>query len=338
MVFRTVRNFFPILFIPIVLNVSEIHAAPLLRGMNVGPEITAEDISELCDWGANAVRYQLVSASVDNAPLSDYESFLFAALDELDSKLSLFNACGIKVYIDMHTPPGGIDMSAAGNPHAIFVTQSYQEAFLSYWQAIAERYAGNSQIYGYIPVSEPRVPQSLSSGLLNWKTLAQEVAEVIRDADPAHVINIMAPYGDQARFSQIKKIRKVKRVVYGFDFYYPAEYTKQGVEGIPAPQALPSNLRRKILNRLKAADKFKRRYRVVLEVLEFAVVRYAPDANVYLDTLIAILEEKRFGGFYHAFRESTGVFDVELGSDQSNVERLPLSDGEAVLRSYFSKN
>lgn len=324
-------------FVAIFFTSVQSEAKPLYRGTNVGSNVTLADIQELCDWGSNVVRYQLLSTDLDGASVEAFNAFLQERLDNLDTKLDAFANCGIKVYLDLHTPPGGIAVSTTGRPHNLFLSADYQTAFISAWQTIATRYNGDTRIHGYIPASEPRISASKIAGVKTWAVLAQDVTTAIRAIDAKHVIQIMAPYGDAAKFSKVKKIRKAKFVVYGFDFYYPSDYTKQGLEGKPTPVALPSNLAKKLKSNLSRALKFKSKNKVKLEVSEYSVVRYAPGALTYLSVLQNLFEKNNISSFYHAHREAE-QFDVELGSDPSNQTRLELSEGEQLLRKYFAKN
>ena len=324
-------------FVAIFFTSVQSEAKPQYRGMNVGSNVTLADIQELCDWGSNVVRYQLLSTELDGASVEAFNAFLEERLGDLDTKLPKFNECGMKVYLALYTPPGGIDYSAAGKPHAVFLRADYQAAFISAWQNIAARYKDDTRIHGYIVISEPRTSPTKISGVDLWAVLAQKVSKAIRAIDAKHVIQIMAPYGNPATFNKVKKIRGVKSVVYGFDAYFPSDYTKQGLEGKPAPVALPSNLAKKLKSNLSKALKFKNKNKIKLEVGEYSVVRYAPGALTYLTVLQNLFEKNNISSWYHAFREAP-AFDVELGSDPSNETRLELSEGEQHYRGYFAKN
>ncbi len=94
------------------------HDLPRLRGAMIGPRVTAEDLRVLGrQWNANHVRWQLIwggfpNGPADKADVAAYEAWLESALVHLDELLPVCREAGLKVLIDLHTPPGGRDPSS----------------------------------------------------------------------------------------------------------------------------------------------------------------------------------------------------------------------------------
>jgi hypothetical protein len=86
------------------------HNLPRLRGVMVG-NVSEEDLRVLgSEWKANVVRskirrnYGEVGSDRD---LAEYDNWLNDQLEELDNKLEICRRYGLKLVVDMATPPGG---------------------------------------------------------------------------------------------------------------------------------------------------------------------------------------------------------------------------------------
>ena len=83
-----------------------------LRGVMVSERIGEEDIAVLNDWNVNLVRWQLrwqdfPKSPADTADAAAYDRWLGEALAHFDTRLPLLRKYGIRVVLDLHTPPGG---------------------------------------------------------------------------------------------------------------------------------------------------------------------------------------------------------------------------------------
>jgi hypothetical protein len=147
-------------------------SGPRLRGAMISPRVTADDLRVLAEkWGANHVRWQLMwngfpQSPADSADEAAYDVWLEGALKHLDDLLPVCKELGIAVLIDLHTPPGGRN---AANECRIFHEKKWQDKFLQVWDKIAQRYKGNTTVWGYDLVNEPVegiVPDDLMIGAL----------------------------------------------------------------------------------------------------------------------------------------------------------------------------
>ena len=85
------------------------HDGTALRGAMVHPRVTREDLRVLAkDWGGNLIRYQLLHMPKrdDEGNLDAYEAWLAGELDYLDGVLAWSEELGLRVVIDLHSPPG----------------------------------------------------------------------------------------------------------------------------------------------------------------------------------------------------------------------------------------
>ena len=299
-----------------------------------------EDLQKLAEWKVNLVRLQIAWFDyADSATKAEYDAWLDETLLELDTVLATCVSLGIKIALDLHTPPGGFVKGSGAPLHRVFKESWAQQALVETWQKIATRYLGNSAIYGYDLLNEP-AQASVASGLLDWNQLAQELVNKIREIDPVTNIIIEPVYGD--RTTRLKKINGTN-LIYSVHMYYPLNFISQGVNGRKLGLLYPTEK----LNRAKLAKWFKRvsllQKKLAAQKLligEFTAVRWAPknSSYKYLRDVIKIIEKNGWDWSYHAFREEN-TWSVEHGSNKDDDSLSPTpTNRELLLRSYFVKN
>ena len=122
------------------------HDMPRLRGV-MSPNVFRDDDLRVLgtEWKANVIRWQITRnwgrAGTDR-DLAEYDRWLGGRLDELDRALEACRRYGIKVVVDMHSPPGG---RYPNNDLAIFHEPLYQDHWVAGWESIARRYKGKDR-------------------------------------------------------------------------------------------------------------------------------------------------------------------------------------------------
>jgi hypothetical protein len=322
------------------------HELARLRGAMISPSVTADDLRLLGkEWKANHVRWQLLWGGFPRSPADKgdqaaYDAWLESALRHLDELLPVCEECGIRVLIDLHTPPGGRNDA---NECRMFHEKRFQEAFLKVWEKIARRYRGNKTVWGYDLVNEP-VEGVVGEGLHDWQALATETAKLVRRIDADHAIVVEpAPWGGPEGLATFEPI-PVSGVVYSVHMYLPHRYTHQGVYDAPTGVRYPGKIqgiewnREQIRKALKPVTDFQRDYNVHIYLGEFSAIRWAPGACDYLRDAIEVFEENGWDWAYHAFREWDG-WSVEHGPDRNDRSRAQTpTDRQQLLRSWFEKN
>ncbi|MCS7306845.1 MAG: glycoside hydrolase family 5 protein [Thermoguttaceae bacterium] len=319
-----------------------------LRGAMISPQVTEEDLRVLGgQWKANHVRWQLLwggfpHGPADRANVAEYEAWLESALKHLDHLLPVCRELGIKVCIDMHTPPGGRDPDGV---YRMFRQKEFQDAFMGLWEKMARRYRDQPAVWGYDLVNEPT--EALTpEGLLDWQQLAERTARRIRQIDPVHAIIIEpTPWGSPEGLDWLEPV-DVPGVVYSVHMYIPFQFTHQGIHGNPAGVAYPGFVagrhwdKQALREALQPVIQFQKDYQVPIYIGEFSAIRWAPGKSAYnyLRDVIEIFEEYGWHWAYHAFREWDG-WSVEHGPDRN--DRKPIlrpTDRQLLLRSWFEKN
>ena len=279
--------------------------------------VTEDDIETLHRWGATLVRYQISrnwSAVDDNQDLAEYAAWIDSCLDNIEDVLGWCAARGMKVCVDLHSPPGG--KRAGDRAMNMFFEETFADAFVETWRRIARRFNGHPALYGYDLVNEPiqRVPAPFSY----WE-LQRRAAEAIREIDPATPIVVESNLGCVAESYRYLSPLAMDNVIYQVHFYKPYEYTHQGVWGNPfemdgRPLVWPDPARgwtqehlRRVLAPVRA---FQQKHHARIYVGEFSAVSWAPGAENYLRDCIALFAEYGWDWTYHAFRE-WGAWSVE---------------------------
>ena len=288
-----------------------------LRGCMLPHATKEEDIATLAAWGATLVRFQIArnwTGVDDNQDLAEYAAWVDSRLDNLADVLEWCNTRGMKVCVDLHTPPGG--KRAGDRAMNMFFKEKFAVAFVETWKRIATRFKGHPALYGYDLVNEPiqRVPAPFSY----WE-LQRRAAEAIRAIDPDAPIVVESNLGCVAESYRYLSPLAMDNVIYQVHLYKPYEYTHQGVWGNPReadgrPLVWPDPARgwttdhlRRVLAPVRA---FQEKHKCRIYVGEFSAVSWAPGADAYLRDCIALFAEYGWDWTYHAFRE-WGAWSVE---------------------------
>ncbi|MHB8902959.1 MAG: glycoside hydrolase family 5 protein [Thermoguttaceae bacterium] len=324
------------------------HDLERLRGAMIGPHIGAEDLRVLGGpWKANHVRWQFIWGGFPHGPADDgdldaYGKWIDSQIERLDALLPVCKEVGIRVLVDLHTPPGGRNQASECN---LFKEARFQECFVETWKKIAAHYRDSAQIWGYDLVNEP-VEGMVAEGLMDWHALATTTARAVRQLDPDHAIIVEpAPWGSPASLEFFEPL-DVERVVYSVHMYQPHQFTHQGVYDAPVGTTYPGEIdgrrwdKEALRRALQPALDYQRDYGVHIYIGEFSAIRWAPGSSArdYLRDVIEVMEENGWDWAYHAFREWDG-WSVEHGPDRN--DRSPAkepTDRQKLLLGWFEKN
>jgi len=321
------------------------HDLPRLRGVMSPNTFRDEDLRVLgMEWNANVIRWQITrnwGRVGTERDLPEYDRWLESELEDLDKVLDASRRYGLKVVVDMHSPPGG---RYENRDLAIFHEPLYQDHYVTLWEKIARRYKGQPAVWGYDLVNEPVQNLPSPSGVADYLETQVRAARAIRAIDPDVPIFIEACEWDSAAgFRELQPV-DVTNVVYQVHMYVPGEFTHQGVHnkvtGIAYPGKIGSTLwnKEQLRKVLAPVREFQLAYNVHIYVGEFSAIRWAPGAVDYLRDCIELFEEYGWDWTYHAYREWDG-WSVEHGIDPK--DHRPTSeptDRKKLLLSWFARN
>ena len=300
---------------------------PPLRGVMLpNRAFTEDDFRTLAEWGATLGRYQMNGGPTPNsgeAPASylvRYNAWLQGKLDHLDAvALPLAVKYGIKLVIDLHTPPGG--RMADSSDMRMFEETAYKDRFISLWREIATRFRGREGVYGYDLVNEPA--QKVSFPYDYW-TIQSLAAEEVRRIDPSTPIIMEAnDYDSPSAYGYMYPLA-MDNVIYQVHMYVPGTFTHQGVNNNPMGYVYPdpdrgwdkSYLRRQF-EKVRA---FEARHHAKIYVGEFSAAVWAEGAGDYIRDCIEIFNEYGWDWTFHAFREWNGWSVEHVGTPPSNFQ------------------
>jgi len=321
------------------------HDLPRLRGVMSPNEFKDEDMRVLgSEWKANLIRWQITrnwGKPGTDRDLAEYDRWLDAELDDLAKALDACRKYGIKVVVDMHSPPGG---RYPNHDLAIFNEPLYQDHWVSIWEKIARRFKGHPAVWGYDLINEPVQNTPSPAGVADYLGAQVRAARAIRkiDADTPIIIE-SAEWDSAAGYKDLEPV-DVPKVIYQVHMYVPGEFTHQGVNGPWKPVTYPGTIRGQNWNKeqirktLQPVRDFQLAYNVHIYAGEFSAARWAPGAADYLKDTIGIFEEYGWDWTYHAYREWDG-WSVEHGSDPNDHQpaREP-TDRKKLLLEWFGKN
>lgn len=323
------------------------HNEKRLRGVMSPPRFNEEDIRFLGEeWKANVIRWQLGrnwGVPGTDRDLAEYDNWLTDKCEELDKVLESCQRHGLKVVIDLHSPPGG---RYKNNDMAMFYEKEFQDFFIKFWQRMARRYKGHPALWGYDLVNEPTQTKPSPDGVYNWFDTQVQAAKAIREIDPVTPIFITSnKWGSPEGFRNLNPApASISNVIYQVHFYAPHVYTHQGVNTIWNRVEYPGVIlgiewnKERIRTMLEPVREFQLAYNVHIYVGEFSAVRWAPGAENYLRDCIELFEEYDWDWTYHAFREWTGwSLEHEGTPDSGSLADAP-TDRLKVMLDAFSRN
>jgi hypothetical protein len=329
------------------------HELPRLRGVMSPQQFKEDDFATLEKWNANVVRWQITrnwGKSGTDQVLPEYDKWIDAELDDLDKAAESAHRHGIKLVIDLHSPPGG---RLDDRTLRMVVDKKYQDHFVKVWQRIATRYKDNQAIWAYDLINEPVQNQLSPAGVADWLGVQILAAKAIRKIDPTTAISIEVDGWDApSNFAWLAPV-DIPNVIYQVHMYWPGQFTHQGVhndwgvdKGDPRVE-YPGELSGKPFNKetlrkqLEPVRKFQQQCNAHIFVGEFSAIRWAPGAEKYLADCISIFEEYGWDWTYHAFREWPGwsVEHAEEPADRNHhVLATHTTKRAQVLLDWFAKN
>jgi hypothetical protein len=326
------------------------HSEPRLRGAMISPNLDASDLRTLGrDWNANLIRWQLIRHGTPGQPmpLDGYDQWLEGELKKLDAALPVSEQVGLRVVVDLHSPPGGKATASGyvGSDDRLFTDPSCQKKFVEVWQHVAARYKSAKPIWGYDLANEP-VEDFVDEGCDDWQALAERAARAIRTIDPQRTVIVEpAAWGGPDGLNDLVPL-PISNVVYSVHMYLPHAFTHQGVHRPGPAYRYPGVIdgkqwdKAQLESALRPVVEFQQAYGAQIYIGEFSAIRWAPEGSAtrYLKDLIAIFEARGWDWSYHAFREWNG-WSVEHGPDRNDQQRATEpTDRERLLRAWFAKN
>jgi len=327
-----------------------------LRGVMIKPDsFTAEDLKVIAgEWKANHLRWQFLwdgfpNSPADDATIDEYNVWIDRQCEQLDKMLPELERNGVRIALDLHTPPGGRYNQDKGFAMRLFNVKQFQDAFIVTWKKLAHKYKDSKAVWGYDILNEP-AEDMLEEGLMNWRELALKTAKEIRMIDTVKAVIVQpSSWANPNALEWFEPFdpKEISNVIYSVHIYLPHSFTHQGVYDDESMWVYPGIMsdgkfwdKSQIRNSLQVVSDFANNNNVAIYIGEFGSIRWAPENSTYryLKNCIEIFEEKGWDWAYHAFREWNG-WSVEHSTDKNDNNRVAEpTDRELLLRSWFEKN
>jgi endoglucanase len=194
------------------------------------PHHSSEDFARVADLGFNTVRF-----AFDGDWYADDPDVFWKWLDQ---NVGWARDHGLYLVLDLHTPIGGfwLDPTSDQVSFDIWTDRGIQQQNLDLWREIATRYEDEPTIAAYDLLNEP---VTVDSDGQQWKELAADMVETVRDVDRNHLLVIGGIYGVNGKYGATgidpHFLVDDANVVYDFHFYEPIKYTHQYASWVEGP-------------------------------------------------------------------------------------------------------
>ncbi len=298
-----------------------------LKGVSFGNEVwsdnplpvnhhTEKDFERVAAMGMNAVRFYLnYKTFEDDASPYRYKE---AGWKWIDQNIAWAKKNNVYLILNIHVPQGGFQ--SIGEGVMLWENFENQRRLKALWNNIAQRYAKEPAIAGYDLLNEPVTSQSITQ----WQTLAQQLADTIRQVDKNHLLiveRLNAAKMSWKNFNEDNNFFLIDdpNTMYTFHFYSPFKFTHQFAswakmgEGGKYPDESTSEGGDKVRNKAFLENElnkylaFGKKNNVPLYLGEFGVIKYGFENNrggvTWVSDMVDILKQNHVNFTYHVYHE-----------------------------------
>lgn len=316
-----------------------------LRGVNVDLTLVESDFVDLENYGALVLRVSFPRTPLvrSTAPFEENEQSFLA----LDRYVSLARRHGMKIVLDPHVFPGMSGIYSMRPTDAFWTDSIYQDQAVKLWTTLAKRYSNDLDvIVGFDLLNEPSPPKSVNGvdRCVFLTDFYKRLISAVRSAGAKQAVivefpmalNVMGNSTNQMDAAQCVSAIEDFNVIYSFHMYDPGRFTHQGVGRFKGGVSLYKDKDRKAVrdylrSRLEPVRAFEKKGNLRIFVGEFSASRIAgEEGDLYVEDLIALFSEYRWGWAYHSFREAElwdpekSVLNPESASRSSSTRRMRL--------------
>ena len=278
------------------------HNPKALRGVMSGGDMSEASVKNLADWGANLVRLQISVPKGRTMSSDEYLATLEKRLDEYATIVERCHNNGIRVVLDLHTPPP--DGAKATKNASNLLEKGYDTTALrKAWRLLATRFRDHPAVIAYDIMNEPRCEPD------EWRRIFRETVTDLRTIDAKKPV--------VTEFVDTWWPEKMN-VIYSPHFYSPHDLTHFGVGGAWGVRwSYPGYIngiywdKEQMRVALQPWIDFQRAHPGArIFVGEFSCILWSKGAANYIRDAIDIFEEYGWSWTYHAYREWQ-AWDVE---------------------------
>jgi len=340
----------------------------------VGPPYTQEDFDRLAALGCNYVNISHPGLFTEKPPYTLDEDMQ----ENLDNLLEMIEEADMFAVISFRTGPGrseftffweevGTWFDSSYLNDSVWEDQDAQDAWVEMWRYTAQRYADNPVVVGYDLMVEPNSNDRLldiwdpeefydqyAGTLYDWNQLYPDIVNAIREVDPDTPILVGGNAYSAVEWMPYLQTVDDPHIVYTFHQYEPFVYTHQEPDdGYTYPGTFDTDWdgedenfnRAWIDNLLSTVDTFKQTHNATVAVNEFGVIRWAPNADDFMDDEMDLFEQRGFNyalwlwdPYWQPWNEENDEFTFRHGSDPNNHIEVPSNDLMTAITSHWALN
>ena len=228
--------------------------------------------------------------------------------------------------------------------------RGYYFELLNIWKYIAKKFGDHPNLLAIDPLGEP-IPKI---ELINWNDNLFEdfITEIQKIDKETFIMYAPGPRWRNDNFETLVPFDNEK-VIYTFHFYYPFEYTAQGLKGhSQKPLDYPGRAfstykknkvywnKKQMKNYLQVALDFCNKYDKKLFIGEFSAVRWAPKVDNWVNDILETFEENNVSWCYHGVGGWNGWNPTFSKQKPENSETFGGDETETLksLKSFWKLN
>ncbi len=247
----------------------------IYRGFNIETGVigSGDRIKLAANYGANLVRYQIVSHDVDKLSEHDYLEWVETEALHIVELCKIAKEVNVYIAVDLHSQYKGLRQTILGGlQHEVVINKAARKVFIKAWKLIAMVLRNSPNIHSFGLLNEPRVFRVAKLISLYNKTITE-----IHRISPWTKISVSPAGADPNRISSLGNIIGAK--YYEVHMYSPMNFTHQGLGDNKAGIKYPTNRFnaedvRKLLNK---SFTIGNKHNKEIFIGEYGIVRWAED-------------------------------------------------------------
>jgi hypothetical protein len=311
-----------------------------------------KDIQFLHNSGINFVRLQLKpSKRTDNGRLAPIDAFYNELLwtDKILDECKKYNMTAMIAYnFFVLDPKDAIDDKS----EEFWQGSKYLDSAYSQIDIICKRFKNRgAELSAYEFMSEPAIGGdefSRASSPPRLEEFFKNALKTLRKYDNVRYFLLTpGPYGKPLNYVGFKGFNiKDDKLIYGAHQYLPQQYTHQGIKNRPRGIKYPGVVAGKqwdknaLIKSFNALKSFETKTGYPIFIGEFQSVRWAPNGNQWVKDVIEIMNERKWGWAYFAYKPDNDFWnpymEVKNPTDQPDDWKLEDKGNESAIWKYLT--
>lgn len=247
----------------------------IYKGFNIetGPVGAGDKLKLAAAYGANLIRYQIVSHDAGSLSEHDYLEWVESEALYIVELCNVARNLGVYIAIDLHSQYKGLRQTILGGlQHEVIINKDARKVFVKAWILIATILRNSPNIHSFGLLNEPRVFRAAKLISLYNNAITQ-----IHEVSPWTKISVSPAGADPNKISSLGNIKGAK--YYEIHMYSPMNFTHQGLGDNCIGIKYPSNRfgAEDIRDLLSKSFSVGLKYKKEIFIGEYGVVNWADE-------------------------------------------------------------